>query len=111
MIGCPVAWKCFVACRLGELSQQPTCPQVRQSRRCTQGDPILRHSSHPRALGVTARMPSRCVQVSAIFLIPVGTPASPPSCPVGRPRYGPSAPPPQPPPASARPLPANDRAP
>ena len=33
MIGCPVAWWCFVACLLGESSQQPTSPQVMHSRR------------------------------------------------------------------------------
>ena len=54
-VGC-VAWKCLVAWRLGELSQQPTWPQVRQSRRCTHCEPIFRHSSQPSALGVTSRM-------------------------------------------------------
>ena len=34
--GCPVSSKCPVACRSGEESQQPTWPQVRHSRRCTQ---------------------------------------------------------------------------
>jgi hypothetical protein len=47
MIGCFVAWKCAVACLFGESSQQPTCPHVRHSRRCTQLPPILRQSSHP----------------------------------------------------------------
>ncbi len=46
-------WKCLVACLCGELSQQPTWPQVRQRRRCTQGEPIFKHSSQPSALGVT----------------------------------------------------------
>src|ERR1700722_18457103 len=63
MIGCFVAWKCLVACRLGEESQQPTWPQVRQSRRCTQGSPVLRHSSQPSALGVTSRMVARWLQL------------------------------------------------
>ncbi len=36
MIGWRVAWKCLVAWRFGELSQQPTWPQVRHRRRCTQ---------------------------------------------------------------------------
>ena len=56
MIGWRVAWKCLVAWRFGELSQQPTWPQVRHRRRCTQGEPIFRHSSQPSALGVTSRM-------------------------------------------------------
>ena len=28
MMGWVVAWKCFVAWRFGESSQQPTCPQI-----------------------------------------------------------------------------------
>jgi hypothetical protein len=47
-MGCCVAWKCLVACRFFESSQQPTCPQVLQSRKCTQVSPSLRHSSQPR---------------------------------------------------------------
>jgi acetyl-CoA C-acetyltransferase len=39
MIGCPVPWKCFVACLPGELSQQPTCPQVRHRRLKAWEDP------------------------------------------------------------------------
>ena len=46
-MGCWVSWKCFVACRLGLESQQPTWPQERQSRRWTQRPPIFRHSSQP----------------------------------------------------------------
>jgi hypothetical protein len=34
-----------VACLLGDWSQQPTCPQMRLSRRCTHHPPDLRHSS------------------------------------------------------------------
>ena len=52
--GCVVWWKCFVACRLGELSQQPTCPHDMHRRRWTQAAPIRRQSSHPCALGRTA---------------------------------------------------------
>src|SRR5579862_2220904 len=62
MIGWPVARKCLVAWRLGESSQQPTWPQVRQSRKCNQGLLILRHSSQPSALGVTSRTVLRCGQ-------------------------------------------------
>src|SRR6266508_463772 len=42
----------FVACRFFESSQHPTCPHVRQRRRCTQLSPIARHSSQPRVVGV-----------------------------------------------------------
>src|SRR6202035_1080649 len=62
MMGCPVAWKCLVACLLGESSQQPTWPQLRQIRRCSHTLPLFRHSSQPSALGVTVRMPARWVQ-------------------------------------------------
>src|SRR4029077_11416688 len=48
---CCVAWKCLVACRFFESSQQPTCPQVLQSRRWTQVSPSLRYSSQPRLRG------------------------------------------------------------
>src|SRR3712207_7399180 len=41
------AWKCPVACLFFECSQQPTCPQISQRRRCTQVSPIFRQSSHP----------------------------------------------------------------
>src|SRR4051812_18457476 len=51
MIGCRVEWKCFVACLFFESSQQPTCPHSRQSRRCTQVSPVLRHSSQPSVFG------------------------------------------------------------
>jgi len=67
MIGCCVAWKCLVACRLGESSQQPTWPQVRQIRKCSHSLPLLRHSSQPSALGCTSRMP-------AIWVHPFATP-------------------------------------
>src|SRR5258705_13779157 len=66
MIGCWVAWKCLVAWRFGELSQHPTWPQVRQTRRWTHGDPIARHSSQPSALGVTVRMPATWGQTSGM---------------------------------------------
>src|SRR3954468_17798623 len=47
MIGWWLPWKCLVACVFFEESQQPTWPQVRHSRRCTQRLPDCRHSSHP----------------------------------------------------------------
>src|SRR6202012_3183105 len=62
MTGCCVAWKCLVAWRLGESSQQPTWPQMRPSRRCTHSSPVFRHSSQPSALGVTVAIRCRCVQ-------------------------------------------------
>src|SRR6202163_2731470 len=67
MTGCCVAWKCFVACLLGESSQQPTCPQVRQIRKCSHTLPLFRHSSQPSALGVTLGVPLRWVQPFAIL--------------------------------------------
>src|SRR6202007_2131056 len=63
MIGCWVAWKCFVACLFFEESQQPTWPHVRQRRRCTQSSPNARHSSQPSVLGETGRICLRCGQV------------------------------------------------
>jgi hypothetical protein len=60
MIGCWVAWKCLVACRFFESSQQPTCPQVLQSRKWTQVSPSLRHSSQPRLRGRLVRTKSKC---------------------------------------------------
>src|SRR5579864_6431210 len=66
MIGWLVAWKCLVACLFFESSQQPTCPQVRQRRRCTQLSPIFKQSSHPLALGVTSRIWSRWLHCCAI---------------------------------------------
>jgi len=48
------------ACRFGEESQQPTFPQVRQSLRCTQGEPARRHSAHPSGVcGATGLIISR----------------------------------------------------
>src|SRR5258706_4547038 len=67
MIGCLVLWKCFVACRLIESSQQPTCPHSRQSRRCTHSSPLERHSSHPSGvLGWTSRTCARCLHCWAM---------------------------------------------
>ncbi len=40
MIGCSVAPACALACLFGESSQQPTCPHVRQMRRCSQTSPL-----------------------------------------------------------------------
>ena len=50
----PKAWA--RACRSGEESQQPTCPQVRHRRRCTQSDPRIRH---PRSRPVSAASSGR----------------------------------------------------
>ena len=47
----------------GELSQQPTCPQVWQTRRWTQCPPSRRHSWQPSSLGVVATIVSRWSQV------------------------------------------------
>src|SRR3989344_4964994 len=62
MIGCPVSWKCFVACLFFELSQHPTCPHVRHNRRLTQMSPALAQSSQTViSLGCTSFIWSRCV--------------------------------------------------
>src|SRR2546423_1625458 len=42
---------------------------MRQSRRCTQVSPVLRHSSQPSARGLTSRISLRRVQVSDISLL------------------------------------------
>src|ERR1044071_6116958 len=47
MTGWSLRRACLVACLPGELSQHPTWPQVRQSRRWTHCIPVLRHSSQP----------------------------------------------------------------
>ena len=47
MIGCVLSRACWEAWRLGEESQQPTLPQLRQTRRCTHWAPIARQSSQP----------------------------------------------------------------
>src|SRR3989442_6518783 len=66
MMGWRLAWKCFVAWRSGEWAQQPTWPQVRQSRKCTHLERVFRHSSQPRALGVTSRIESSWAHASAM---------------------------------------------
>ena len=48
--GWPVAAWCAEACRRGEESQQPTCPQARQVRRCTQLVPSRTQSSQRRSV-------------------------------------------------------------
>src|SRR5664279_3349206 len=66
MMGWAVAWKCLVACRFGESSQQPTWPQLRQILKCSHTLPLFRHSSQPSALGVTSRMPAIWLQLFAM---------------------------------------------
>src|SRR5947207_11145185 len=63
-IGCCVFLKCALACLFFESSQQPTCPQLKHSRKCTQLSPVRRHSSQPSARGVTGRICSKCGQLS-----------------------------------------------
>jgi hypothetical protein len=46
----------FPGAAVRDESQQPTWPQVRHRRRCTHGEPILKQSSHPSALGITGRI-------------------------------------------------------
>src|SRR5215471_5609063 len=69
MIGCPTFWKCFVACLFLDESQQPTCPQLRQSRRCTQESPILMHSSQTCVCVEVILIWFVCLQVFAITLL------------------------------------------
>jgi hypothetical protein len=47
MIGWPLAFAWAFACRCGDSSQQATCPHSRHIRRCSQGVPPAKHSSHP----------------------------------------------------------------
>jgi hypothetical protein len=54
--------QCAVACRLGELSQQPTWPQIMHIRRCTHESRVRRQSSQPFADGVIWRTSDRCSQ-------------------------------------------------
>src|SRR5947207_38741 len=71
MIGWPDSWKCAVACRFGELSQQPMWPQVSHMRRCTQLPPIFRQSSQPGidvGSSVTSTWP-RCVHWALTALV------------------------------------------
>ena len=52
-----MGWPTARACRSGEESQQPTCPQVRHGRKCTHSVPSRRHSSHPFGVcGYTCRI-------------------------------------------------------
>ncbi len=68
-MGCWVAWKCLVAWRFFESSQQPTCPHCMHRRRCTQRSPIFRHSSQPLLCGFTLRSTaSRCEHPSSTDL-------------------------------------------
>jgi hypothetical protein len=60
-MGCPAVSACPRAWRIGDESRHPTWPQVRQSRRWTQGESRRRHSSHPcGVLAVTGRTSERC---------------------------------------------------
>src|SRR4029450_8417190 len=69
MIGCPVAWKCLVACRLGELSQQPTRPHSTHSRSSTHVPPLARQSWQPGWLTLEIRIWSRWVHSSAMLAL------------------------------------------
>ncbi|ALG11529.1 nitrate reductase assembly molybdenum cofactor insertion protein NarJ [Kibdelosporangium phytohabitans] len=56
--GCPVSAACWLACLAGDESQQPTCPQARQSRRCTQVPSTGRQSSQPSSVCGSGSGPS-----------------------------------------------------
>src|SRR5260370_12188577 len=62
MTGCPVAGKCLVVSWVEEALQQPTWPQLGESRKCSHLLPLFRHSLQPSALGVTLRMPAMWLQ-------------------------------------------------
>src|SRR5262249_30827983 len=70
MTGCPVSWKCRVACLPTDESQQPTWPHVRHSRSSTQRAPSRRHSTHPWGVRGARKSepvsPSRCSHSSPI---------------------------------------------
>ena len=67
MIGCCDDPKWAVAWRIGELSQQPTWPQLWHTRRCTQSRrPIARQSSQPVDDGVPSVIWSRWSHVFAM---------------------------------------------
>ena len=68
MMGCSVAWKCFVACLFFESSQHPTWPHVMHMRRWTHVSPVSRHSLHPRVPGWTSLTRSRCVHGTVLRL-------------------------------------------
>src|SRR5690349_7450947 len=84
MIGWPRdASQCQVACRFGELSQQPTWPHDMHILRCTHWPPILRQSSQPSLEGVTSAIASKRPQAYGMAAIPS----------LGRvPRAGPASP-------------------
>src|ERR1700753_1775684 len=59
-MGWSTIWACLRAWRIGDESQQPTCPQDRHSRRCSHGVCRRRHSSQPSGvLGVTWRIAAK----------------------------------------------------
>ena len=82
--GSPGGWAaaaCLLACRCGEESQQPTWPQVRHSRRCTQTVPMARQSSQPSVVlgagsgGSSATCGHSVTRSSSIALTREPTPA------------------------------------
>src|SRR5262245_57026642 len=90
MTGCPVSWKCRVACLPTDESQQPTWPQIRHSRSSTQRVPSRRHSSHAAGVlggGKSAPVnPPRCSHSSLMVFSfhrvhPVGERLQPKSTP------------------------------
>ena len=68
MTGCALARACFVACRLGELSQHSVAPHSWHVRRCTHRAPTFTHSSHCRRTGCRISvMASMCVHATALM--------------------------------------------
>src|ERR1035438_8303416 len=65
--GCRTARKCLVACLFLEESQQPTWPQIKHKRRCTQRSPISTHSGQTCVPVVVIFTSSRCLHCLDIY--------------------------------------------
>ena len=64
---CAVLLKCARACLFLEESQQPTYPQVRHMRKCTQRSPVFAQSSQEVLSDETTRISDSCVQLLICF--------------------------------------------
>ena len=60
-----------VRCWLGELSQQPTCPQLAHLRRCSHhpGAAPAKHSTQPVPLDGTSVLISACISATSVSLV------------------------------------------
>src|SRR5215469_9766647 len=80
--GCPTARKCLVACLFFDESQQPTCPQLRHNRKCTQVSPIFTHSSQTSLSVVVNLICLVCLQAFAILTSAIRVSQAPQSVPM-----------------------------